>query len=444
MRLSNESFPVDLRVHTLLDGTPVLTRWLDVTNTSQQPLALTTCIPWCGRLWSGESPVTLGHSLRWDSQWEGWFGWTLLRAGTNVFRNERGLVWDDPYFVLGNESNGEYFFGQLAWPVNYVMEFQRDRGLSFKIGPLAANALRVISPGETIRTPAVHLAHTKGDFDLTVQAMHDHIRRSASLHAGRIALNWSNTSSRRTRCSPSTVAMTATKQISKKSWMCALPRESNCSFWTVPTWAEGYGNWVPKAKQFPHGLAPLCEYAHQRGMLFGVYAEVEGGRGDWTGTKAFRQHPDWFTSFNGSLNASRSKCFLNLSIPAAAGYMESELTGLIQRLKLDIYSGSAPGVIDWSAVGNVMERSSLKYEEAYSARTTAVNALLSNPTNAATRHRLMATLPCVEPSVVNISARLQYVKGFLARPASPARQKIPARSVILRAARNLGGSAGAR
>ena len=72
-----------------------------------------------------------------------------------------------------------------------------------------------------------------------------------------------------------------------------------------------------------------------------------------------------------------------------------------------------------------MERSSLKDEEAYSAHTTAVSALLSNPTNAATRHRLMATLPCVEPSVVNISARLQYVKGFLARPASPARAKNP-------------------
>ena len=72
-------------------------------------------------------------------------------------------------------------------------------------------------------------------------------------------------------------------------------------------------------------------------MLFGVYAEVEGGRGDWTGTRAFQKHPDWFTSVNGSFNASRSKCFLNLSILGAAGHMESELTGLIERLKLDIY-----------------------------------------------------------------------------------------------------------
>ena len=88
VRSSNDAFPVDLRVHTLLDGTPVLTRWLDITNTSQQPLALTTCIPWCGRLWSGESPVTLGHSLRWEIPWEGWFGWTPLAAGANVFERK--------------------------------------------------------------------------------------------------------------------------------------------------------------------------------------------------------------------------------------------------------------------------------------------------------------------------------------------------------------------
>ena len=172
-------FPLTSGIHTLLDGTPVLTRWLDITNTSKQPLALTTCIPWCGRLWSGESPDHL-RALPAAGTVNGKDGLAGLRSrpGKNVFRNERGLVWDDPYFVLRNESNGEYFFGQLAWPVNYVMEFQRERGLSFKIGPLAANALHVISPGETIRTPAVHLAHTKGDFDLTVQAMHDHIRRS--------------------------------------------------------------------------------------------------------------------------------------------------------------------------------------------------------------------------------------------------------------------------
>ena len=86
-RLSNECIsPLISGSITLLDGTPVLTRWLDITNTSKQPLALTTCIPWCGRLWSGESPVTLGHSLRWEHQWEGWFGGPLSSRGKTSSR----------------------------------------------------------------------------------------------------------------------------------------------------------------------------------------------------------------------------------------------------------------------------------------------------------------------------------------------------------------------
>ncbi len=58
------------------------------------------------------------------------------------------------------------------------MEFQKAGGLTFKIGPISTHVLRVVDPGETIATPAVHLAHVKGDFDATVQAMHNHIRRS--------------------------------------------------------------------------------------------------------------------------------------------------------------------------------------------------------------------------------------------------------------------------
>ena len=336
VRLSNKSFPVDVRIYTLLDGTPVLTRWLDITNTSKQPLALTTCIPWCGRLWSGEAPVTLGHSLRWEIPWEGWLGWTPLRAGPNIFKNERGLVWDDPYFVLRNESNGEYFFGQLAWPVNYFMEFNRDNGLSFKVGPTAKNALRVISPRETIATPAVHLAHTPGDFDATVQAMHDHVRRSvlpkrrpdrAQLIQYVFPEDWPYSVYHGDNFNET--------NLKKLVDVCAAVGAE--LFILDATWWESYGNWAPKAKRFPNGLAPLREYAHRKGILFGVYAEVEGGRGDWTRAKVFQKHPDWFNSFPGSLNASHDKCFLNLSIPAAAGYMESELTGLIEGLQLDIY-----------------------------------------------------------------------------------------------------------
>ncbi|HEX5413401.1 MAG TPA: hypothetical protein VFZ27_16230, partial [Terriglobia bacterium] len=62
-------YPIDLKIHTLLDGTPILTRWLEITNKSSSPMALTGLSPWSGRLWDKDTAITLGHSMRWDDQW---------------------------------------------------------------------------------------------------------------------------------------------------------------------------------------------------------------------------------------------------------------------------------------------------------------------------------------------------------------------------------------
>lgn len=168
VELSNFQFPIRVRLHTLVDGTPVLERWLQITNSSGKPVALTALSPWSGQLWPTGSTFTLGHSIRWDVRYEGWFGWTPLQPGTNVAEQDHGLAYDDPYFLLQNETRDEYFIGELAWPVNYKMEFQNAQGLSFKIGPTAINALRVIAPGETITSPSVHLGCVRGDFDTAV------------------------------------------------------------------------------------------------------------------------------------------------------------------------------------------------------------------------------------------------------------------------------------
>lgn len=153
VELTNAIELITLKIHTRLDDTDVLTRWLEITSRFDKAIALCELSPWSGRLWSVDAPITLGHAIKWELYWEGWFGWTPLKDGTNVFSQHRGLAWDDPYFILRNESNGEYFFGQLAWPVNFSMQFQKQSGLSFKIGPTAENALRVITPGETVTTP---------------------------------------------------------------------------------------------------------------------------------------------------------------------------------------------------------------------------------------------------------------------------------------------------
>ena len=343
VELSNSIHPLKLKVHTLLDGTPVLMRWLEITNTSSKPLALTGLAPWAGRLWQGDAPVRLGHALRWDDQWNGWYGWNPLQGGANVIAQAHGLAYDDPYFVLQNEARGEYFFGQLAWPVNYRMEFQKTGGVTFKIGPTSTHALRVVDPGETIVTPAVHLAYVKGDFDATVQAMHDHIRRSVlpardtkRAHLIQYLLPEDQ---------PLTVyrGLDYNEETVKKCMDVAAAAGVEVFIVDGPTWCKTYGEWLqPDPKRFPNGLAPLREYAHQKGMLFGLYAEPEGGRNgycsepggkgaciaNWDQSQVYKDHPDWFVQPNFQLN---------LAIGEAGAYFKTTVRDIVEHYQLDLY-----------------------------------------------------------------------------------------------------------
>lgn len=342
VELSNSVYPLKLKVHTLLDGVPVFVRWLEITNTSRKPWALTGLAPWSGRLWNKDAPVKLGRSLRWDDQWNGWFSWMPLKSGTNLISEIRGLAYDDPYFVLHNEARGEYFFGQLAWPVNYQMQFEKVDGLTFKIGPAANNALRVIAPGETIATPEVHLGYLEAGFDAVVQAMHDHIRRSV-LHS-RDPQKAHLIQYLLPEDQPLTVyhGSDYNEETVKKCIDVAAAAGVEVFIVDGPTWCETYGDWLePDPKRFPNGLGSLREYAHQKGLLFGLYFELEGGRtgycsndgkgvciANWNESAVFKHHPEWFVQPNYQLN---------LAIPEAATYFRNLLREVVEHYQLDLY-----------------------------------------------------------------------------------------------------------
>ena len=88
IELSNAVRPIAVRVHTLVDGTPVLTRWLEISNRSEKPVAMTAVCPWSGRLVMrrAESPgeATLGYFTRQDWSYEGWFQWQRLEPGVKA------------------------------------------------------------------------------------------------------------------------------------------------------------------------------------------------------------------------------------------------------------------------------------------------------------------------------------------------------------------------
>jgi len=325
VELSNTVFPIQVKVHTLLDGTPVIVRWLEITNTSDKPTALTAVSPWSGRLWSGGQSFKLLYQTP-AAPGQIWVGydWKVLPEGTTVLESVRGNGYDDPFFIVGNEGIGQYFIGHLAWSANWRIRFDRAGGLDFKIGPSAKDALRVLAGGETIQTPAVHLGHVAGDMDTAVQAMHDHIRRFVlprrdPKRAYLVQLN--------TPGDQGYFTGGAFNEANIRKCIDVAAAIGAELFLLDCPWYDNYGEWVPSPQRFPNGLEPLVEYAHRKGLLFGLQTEIEGGRGNWGQSKVKREHSDWFGPNN----------VMYINRPEVAAYMEAELSRVLQEYKPDLY-----------------------------------------------------------------------------------------------------------
>jgi alpha-galactosidase len=320
--LTHQHLPLQVNVHTLLDGTPVLTRWLEVTNRGDAPLPLTEVKPWSGRLWPGRN-FTIGYFTEDIWACEGWFNWKSLPLGTTQVRSDKGQGHDDPFFIVRNEVTGEYFIGHLGWTANWVMEFVRDDfGLVFKAGPEANPVQRVIAPAETVSTPTIHLGHTSGSFDASVQAMHDHLRRSVlpepvPERAYRIQYLVPADQGYYTPFDE----QSALKCVEVAAAIGAELFLLDAYWWDITP------DWIPSTARFPDGLEPVIQRVREKGMLFGLYVETEAGRGKVKESKIYQQHPEWFGPKN----------VLKLTVPEAAAWTESEIRRLIEQYGLDLY-----------------------------------------------------------------------------------------------------------
>lgn len=346
VELSNSNLAVTVKVHTLLDGTPVLTRWLEITNRTKKPLALTAVSPWTGRLWSAtnakrlppqgiEHDFTLGYFTQQNQGYEGWLDWKPLPVEDTLIQGLLGQGFDDPFFIVRNEARGEYFIGHLAWSANWHMGFDCEEGrLKFRIGPSAELPQRILSPEETIQTPAVHLGQIEGDLDDAVHAMHEHLRRSVlpTRKPGRSYLvQYSATGDQGYLANifGDVAGMNEAnirRQIDIAAAIGAEVFIMDAGWWDTP------GDWAPSPIRFPHGLEPIVDYAHEKGLLFGLYVEIErvntwNSGTDISTSKVAREHPDWVGP----------RAILNLTKPEVAAYVESELTRIIEQYKLDLY-----------------------------------------------------------------------------------------------------------
>lgn len=357
VELRHQVRPVTVKVITRLDGSAVMVRWLEITNTGTAPAALASVSPWSGVLWNtdtqqrgrytnanpsfdaaGQAPdgarsaakFSLGYFASENPLEEGDFTWQPLpQEHFRIERKTHGRTWGSPYYIVKNQATGAMFFMGLAWSGNFFAEFAHryDSLLSFRIGPLGPAPLRVIAPGETVHSPEVHLAPLHCGMDEAVARWHRHMR--ASVVPPRPAGKEMYTLAARVVEEPD-AWITREIDIAAEMGVEAFMVDAGWYGDHFAEWPEQRGDWNEGA-WLPGGLKGLREYTHSKGMLFGLWQEAEAVADK---SRLHQQHPEWTLHTDDDRPLAET---LDLANPKAAAFFTDNVLRLVRDYQLDFY-----------------------------------------------------------------------------------------------------------
>ena len=118
-------------------------------------------------------------------------------------------------------------------------------------------------------------------------------------------------------------------------------------------WFAGVGDWRPSPRKFPDGLGPIADYAHGKGLKFGLWVGwAQGGNGVDGGHRILSvRDPSmagWFpTTYPADWKpAEFSGATVCLADPRAVQWCMQALRGIIKDAKLDLLEHDQPMVID--------------------------------------------------------------------------------------------------
>ncbi|MBR5520310.1 MAG: alpha-galactosidase, partial [Clostridia bacterium] len=343
--------PVRLKVHTVLDGSQMFTRWIEIENRSALPMNLSRLVLLSGGLES-QNRDHIAHSCRVEERYsagyfdhDGWgfegdFHWHAVNAGTTVVDSRFGRDrFRHPAMFLRNNAEGMIYFSQIGWSAGcrYSIDYnavpeQNVCHLSLAAEITSHNPMRVIDAGECWCTPEVYMGVVSGDLDDAINEMHTHIRTSVldapeinpvdlTVGAG-MGAEHDMTVETSKAFIRQFADMGAEIFIIDAGWACppVFPID----------WFGYNGVNQPNTERYPNGLGELSDYCHECGMKFAMWIEIERlGKH----APALAEHPEWIAS---DIYGRKNGGYLDLTNPKAAAWAESELARMIEEFRLDM------------------------------------------------------------------------------------------------------------
>jgi len=351
LTLKSKIKPIIIRIHTLLDGTAMFTRYLEIENLGSESLNLSRLSVISGGMETCEmnkythtQNIEDYYSIGYfgNDSWgrEGEFIWRALQPEvTSIDTRYNRDRFRHPLLFIRNNVTGRMWFMQIGWSAGcrFTVDYnaQPDRNstrLAFKAEITSHNPMLIIKPHETFVTPEVHIGHIFGGVDEAVNEMFDHIRKSVltapEADGSEALVNCGMGAEHDMTVETSKSYIRQFAQMGGEiftvdaGWECPPGEESD--------WGSYNGINIPDASRYPNGIKEISDYAHEYGLKFGLWVDIEtAGRY----CNLHKTHSEWF-SVNPFGEASPK--YLDLSVPEAAQWAESELERIITEYKLDL------------------------------------------------------------------------------------------------------------
>lgn len=346
--LESKIKPIKLKIHTILDGTQMFTRYFEIENLSDAPLNISRLSLFSGGIEdmdteklslsiSDDEIYSVGYFT--DDRWgrEGEFCWRPLQTEvTNIDTRFNRDRFRHPLVFIRNNLLGKIWFAQIGWSGgcrftldNNVKAENASSHLSFKAEILSHNPMFVLEGKEAFTTPEVHIGLVHGDIDDAVCQMHEHIRRSVlktdctSLLIG-AGMGAEHDMSVETSKSfiDRFAQMGAEVFIVDAGWACPPKLETS--------WGDYNSVNIPNAERYPNGIDEVIDYCHEKGLKFGLWVDI-----DVIGKLSpnYSNHPEWRAK---NVFGEQSSSFADYSRPEVAEWAENELARIITEYRLDL------------------------------------------------------------------------------------------------------------
>ena len=228
------------------------------------------------------------------------------------------------------ENSGDCYGGALAWSGNYRLAFQVDewRTLNVVAGINPFLSAWYLKPGERITTPEMIYTFSSTGRGQVSRNLHDWGRKygmTGGTEIHDIVLNsWEGAyftfyENTLTGMMDDAAEMGIETFVLDDGWFGnKYPRDNDDA---------GLGDWQTNTKKLPRGLDYLIDYAHSKGLKFGLWIEPEMVNPE---SELAENHPEWIVQSNGREKITwRNQLLLDLSNPKVQDFVYNVFDSLL-------------------------------------------------------------------------------------------------------------------